>query len=178
MKTALFVIDCQEKLFPKMVEADRLQKKITSLITGLQALGIPILSFEQYPKGLGATLHDLKILLSDVPCIEKISFSCLGVAESKKWLIKNDIRQVILCGIETHVCIFQTAEDLRKEGLDVTLVADATSSRVELDKTWALQSLQQMGCEITTLERLLFSLLKSSSHPLFKTLQRNIIACN
>lgn len=172
MKYALLVIDCQEKLFPKVQSAPQLLNKLKALIESCSLLNIPIQSFEQYPKGLGKTIPELNMLGSP---IEKTQFSCCSPAKS--FLKDTQTTHVLLAGIETHVCVYQSAIDLLENDIKVSIVVDATSSRNAIDSTIALQSLSQKGCELTTVERIVFQLLKSSENPQFKQVQKALLSC-
>lgn len=155
-----------------MQNAAQLTKKIQALIESCTLLEIPIQSFEQYPKGLGKTIPDLKT--KSLP-IEKTRFSCCSAAQD--FLKNNDTTHILLSGIETHVCVYQSALAFLKNGYAVSLVVDATSSRFEIDSSTALRTLQQKGCELVTVEQIVFQMLQSSDHPLFKPVQKVLLSC-
>lgn len=170
----LVVIDIQEKLLPVMAEPERVVKNAAVLIEVAKALDIPILWCQQVPRALGPTVDELTGLLEDVDPIEKSSFSCYG---AENFLVKLDEIQpktAILCGIETHVCVFQTAADLLRKGMDVHVVADATSSRTLENKQIGLDRMKQQGAVITSTEMCLFELLKDAQHPKFRDLAKLI----
>jgi nicotinamidase-related amidase len=172
--TCLVVIDIQEKLLPVMAEPDRVVKNTGIMIQIAKALDIPILWCQQVPKALGPTVNELTLLLEGIEPIEKSSFSCGG---NETFITKLDAvkpKSAILCGIETHVCVFQTAMDLRQKGLAVHVVADATSSRTLENKHIGLDRMKQEGATITSVEMCLFELLKDAKHPKFRELAKLI----
>lgn len=172
--TCLIIIDIQEKLLPVMAEPERVVKNTGILIHIAKALDIPILWCQQVPKAIGPTADELVSLLEGVEPIEKSTFSCCG---EKNFLVKLEQikpEAVIVCGIESHVCVFQTAAELLQKGLDVHIVADATSSRTPENKIIGLSRMRQEGAVITSTEMCLFELLKDSKHPRFRQLSKLI----
>jgi len=168
------VIDIQERLFPVMYGGEELLNKIHLLLEGLEILDIPILVTEQYPAGLGATIDSLSTRLKEHRVIEKISFSCCGESRfigALKELGKNTL---IICGIEAHVCVLQTAIDLIEKGITPVVVADCISSRTPEDKNVALERLRFEGAVITTSESILFELTRQAGTPQFKSISRLI----
>ena len=162
------VVDVQEKLIPHIWEKGKIIKNIQILIKGMKILNVPILLIEQYPEGLGKTIPRIKDLLSDVSPISKMTFDCSG---NKNFMERiNDLKrkQVLLCGIETHVCIYQTAIALKSEGYEVDVVADTVSSRRQENKEIALQRMRNSGVGITSVETALFELLKTAEGKEFK----------
>lgn len=169
--TLLLVIDIQDKLMPVVYEQDQIIKQANILIKGMEILGVPIVVTEQYSKGLGHTCKD--ILLPENQIVnEKISFSCYSDEN-----IKNQIKhkkQLILIGVEAHICILKTALDLLEKNYEVHIVADAVSSRTLENKTCALQRMQQAGAFIETTEMILFQLLDKAGTEEFKTISKLI----
>lgn len=167
-QAALLVVDVQERLHPVMWEKERVADCIGKLIRGFQILSLPIFVTEQYPKGLGPTIPDLRELLEGVQPYEKLHFSCCAVDPLMEALKREDRFQIVLCGIETHVCIVQTALDLLHAGYQVHVPADAVSSRRELDWRTALERMRRAGVVVTTTESALFELLEVAGTPEFK----------
>lgn len=154
-----------------MPEADwrQVEKNSARLLQAADALGIPVLISEQYPKGLGPTVDTTKDCAGSLSqIIEKTHFSCCQNSDYKQQLIKNNRRQLIICGMETHVCVLQTAFDATESGFEVFIVADAVCSRNPEHKQNALQRLQQSGVIISNHESVLFEWLRDASHPQFK----------
>jgi nicotinamidase-related amidase len=172
--TALCVVDVQGKLAHLMHEKEELFLNVERLIKGAQILEMPIILTEQYPKGLGPTLSQLTELMSDVKPIEKISFSCCANDDFSEKIRELGRRQLLLTGIETHICIYQTSLDLIEAGYEVSLVADAVSSRTEFNKSIALDRIKTAGALLTTTEMALFELLHKAEGPKFKEISKLI----
>lgn len=168
--TVLVVIDVQGKLATLMHERETLFKNLSRLIEGAKVLGVPILLTEQYPKGLGETSPELKALMPNVHPIEKISFSCMGEEKFIKALEATGREQVLVAGIETHVCVYQTVSDMLAEGFEVHCVADAISSRTKENREIGLARMKEDGAILTSTEMCLFELLKVAGSPTFKTI--------
>lgn len=166
--SCLVVVDVQGKLAELMSEKDALYKNIQILIRAARILNIPILWCQQVPKALGPTIEEIAQLLEDTEPINKSSFSCCSDKQFINKLKQTNRKQVILCGIETHVCIYQTATDLKKAGFEVSVIADAVSSRTLENKKTALTKMQVLGIDISGTEMLLFELLKTAEHPNFR----------
>jgi nicotinamidase-related amidase len=164
--TALLVIDVQVKLVPKIVAADRLVKNIAFLLDVARALGMPALATEQYPRGLGATVPELAARLAERP--DKVKFSSCAVPSVVETLRREARPKVVLCGIETHVCVLNTALDLLALGFRVFVAADAVGSRYLVDHEVALRRLEQAGAVPTTAEGCAFEWLGGADHPHFK----------
>lgn len=166
--TALLIIDIQEKILDVMINKERLIDNTIKLIKGFKILNLPIFYTEQYPKGLGATTHLLLKELEGLSPIQKTSFSCLSAGNLFQRLKDNNIKQVVVAGIESHVCIQQTVFDLLANGFQVDLCTDATSSRKENDLLTALERMKKNNAELTTVESVLFELLEDSKTDEFK----------
>jgi nicotinamidase-related amidase len=166
------VIDIQERLFPHIHSHDDIAKCSLKLIDGLKLLGLPILLTQQYTKGLGETIPAIKKSLSGIEPIEKISFSCCGSPDFMSSVEKLGRNNLILFGIETHVCVLQTALDVQETGLVPVVVADCTSSRKANDRSIALGRLATEGIRVTTYESLLFELCRSADDGVFKQISR------
>jgi len=165
-------VDVQERLFPFIANKEELEKNLLILVQGLKLHKIPIIVNEQYKKGIGETIPSLRELIDDYPHFEKTTFSCCGNKDSLAAIKATGKKIVILAGIETHVCVLQTALDLLEEGLQVVLVTDCVNSRKATDKNIAIQRLVQSGVVPTTYESLLFELTVNSKHPVFKEISK------
>lgn len=166
--TVLVAIDFQDRLFPVMHEKEQLLDNTLKLIRGMQALDVPVLLTEQYPKGLGPTLPEIKGLLPDAQPIQKTCFSCCDNDEFLRALESLGRRQVLVCGIEAHICVYQTAMALLRDGYDVQVVADCISSRKPDNKLTCLFRMGAVGVSPTTMEMALFELLKVAKGDAFK----------
>lgn len=167
------VIDFQEKLFPAMRKKEELEENVVKLCRGLCTLDIPMIVTQQYTKGLGESIEAVREAIDDFSYYEKKSFTAL-TDEVLAELEKTGRKQIILFGIETHICVQQTAMDLLQRGYDVYLAADCCSSRKKIDKKLALANMRRAGCFVTTTEAILFDLLKTASAEGFKEIS-NII---
>jgi hypothetical protein len=168
----LTVVDVQGKLAQLMADKEALFKNIRILIQAAKILEIPILWCEQVPVALGPTVPEIAELLTGLEPIDKASFSCCGQEQFNAQLNTLGKEQVLLCGIETHVCIYQTAMDLMEGGLDVTILADAVSSRTEQNRRIALTRLAAEGAHVSSTEMTLFELLKTAKHPQFREIAK------
>jgi nicotinamidase-related amidase len=168
------VIDIQERLYPHMERKEDLLKNSLVLITGLQFLNIPIIFTEQYPKGLGETLEQIKQALNDSKVIEKIAFSCCDEPAFSEILEQSLRHTVIICGIEAHVCVLQTVLDLVSMDFLPVVVSDCVSSRNRNDKEVALERMRSEGAMITTTESILFELTRKAGTIEFKSISRLI----
>ncbi len=165
-------VDVQERLFPHIANNEELEKNLVTLVKGLQLHEIPMIINEQYKKGIGETIASLRELISDYPHFEKTTFSCCGQEDGLAAIKASGKKYVILAGIETHVCVLQTALDLLEEGLQPVLVIDCVNSRKESDKDIAIQRLIQAGVIPTTYESLLFELTVNAKNPVFKEISK------
>lgn len=165
------VIDLQERILPAMSDPDQLLHRSVQLIKGLKILGVPILTTQQYTKGLGDTVLPVRQALGSFSPIEKMSFDCLAEQNFCNALDVNR-SDVIVCGIETHICVQQTILSLIERGFRVFLAADAVDSRNPFDKEIALRRIIQEGAKLATVESLLFELLKKAGGEKFKSISR------
>jgi nicotinamidase-related amidase len=172
--TLLLVVDVQERLFAAMDPEHRegMVKNIKILAASAQQLGLPLLVSEQYPKGLGRTLPEIVGALGPVEPVEKIAFSCCGAEGFWERLRATGRRQVVLTGIEAHVCVLLTALDLLGAGYGVHVVADAVCSRTRENWQIGLDQLRQAGAVVTSTETVLFQLLRAANSEEFRTLQK------
>ena len=170
--TAGLIIDIQEKLFPVMWKKTRLLKNCTTLIRGLSALEIPLILTQQYTKGLGNTIPEIQSALSGVPYIEKREFSCCDEPAVTEKLRKINATNIIICGIESHVCVQQTAIDLKEAGLNPIVIIDCVSSRKAESIKLAKERFRFENIMMTSAEAVLFELTRSSASPEFKTISQ------
>lgn len=174
--TTLFLfIDLQEKLLPAMNNSAMVLQKNKILAQTAKILSLPVMVTEQYPQGLGATVGDLK---NDLPATanfyEKRSFSAAGAENFISALKNTEVIQIVMAGIETHICVLQTALDLYARGYQVHIVSDACSSRSLDNHNVALSRLQNAGVIISHTESVLFELLKTAENPAFKNISKMI----
>lgn len=167
-QSVLLIIDVQQKLLPVIEGYHELIISMTKLLKGIQTLEIPIIITEQYPRGLGATISEIRKLIPDVEPVEKQSFSCCFNENFMSVLDKLNRKQILVSGIETHVCVYQTCIDLLEKGYAVFLMVDAVSSRKQDDKDLAIRVLEKEGVQLRSVEMALFELLNTSLHAQFK----------
>lgn len=166
----LVVVDVQGKLAQMMVQRQRLFRNLQILIRGVQLLRVPIILVEQTPAKLGSTVTEIRTLLAGLEPIEKSTFSCAGSPEFMARLREYQREDVILAGIETHVCVYQTASDLTANGFRVHVVVDAVSSRTNLNRRTGLRRILAEGGHATSTEMLLFELQRSAEGDVFREL--------
>jgi nicotinamidase-related amidase len=167
-RSGLLVVDMQKKLLKTMPNPDLLTENVLKLIEGFKIIERPVFLTEQYPEGLGKTEPAIKKALKGVEIGEKLSFSCCGIKGFSQKLRKQKIDQVVLCGIETHICIWQTAMDLLYDSFDVSVVKDCVCSRKVIDHETALNRMQANRIQISTTEIVLFELLEKAGTDDFK----------
>lgn len=167
-QTVLLVIDVQGKLAHLMHEKEIVFKNVKAMIKGAQILGIPILWTEQVPEKIGNTIPQIAQLLKDQQPVEKESFSCVSNKRFMEALSALNRKQIVVTGIEGHVCVYQTAADLISEGYQLQIVCDAVSSRSLENKQIALERLKQLGAQMTCTEMILCELLKTTEDKRFK----------
>jgi len=172
--SCLVVVDVQGKLAQLMHDKDVLFRNIQILIHAAHILDIPILWCQQCPNALGPTIPEIAQLLADHEPINKSAFSCCGVEDFNSELNKSARNQILLCGIETHVCIYQTAIDLLRKGFEVNVIADAVSSRALENKQIALQRMAVENANLYCTEMALFELLRTAEHPRFRDIVKLI----
>ncbi|WP_303721553.1 isochorismatase family protein [Malonomonas rubra] len=172
-KAALVVIDVQEKLVPAMDEriCGQLVGHINMLVEVFKAMNLPIIATEQYPRGLGNTIGELSAA-TEQSCVEKVAFSCAGEPNFVSALEKTGAKQVVLVGMEAHVCVYQTMIDLLDRGYTVHLVRDAICSRFKSDYQTAISMALQMGAVLTTTEMALFQLVGVAGGDDFKLVSK------
>jgi len=168
----LVIVDVQGKLAQLMFQKEKLIANLVRMVEGAQILGIPILWNEQNPTGLGGTILELAELLTALQPQPKMTFSCCGNPTFMDELRRSGRQQVLLVGIEAHICVYQTAAELLQEGYDVHLVSDAVSSRTLENKQVGIERLRAHGAEITSTEMTLFELLHTADHSHFREISR------
>jgi nicotinamidase-related amidase len=168
--TGLLVIDVQEKLMVKIPAAARLIRNIAFLIDAAKIAGLPVQATEQYPKGLGPTVPELAQRLPERP--DKVGFSCCVVPAVAENFRRAARTKIVLAGIESHVCVMQTALDLLAQGAQVYIPADAVGSRYAIDHDYALRRLERAGAVLTTSEACVFEWIGGADHPHFKQISQ------
>lgn len=168
--STLLVIDLQERLMPVINESERVFANVNRMLVGAEILGVPTLVTEQYPKGLGHTCAE--VALTDQPVLEKSCFSCfLDDAISTRIPQHHDL---VLCGVEAHICVLKTALDALRAGYTVHVLADAVSSRTAANHQIALDRLRQSGAFIASTEMVLFQWMDYAGNDQFKAISRLI----
>ncbi len=166
--TALVLVDVQTKLAPAMHDKEVLLVNLERLVRGVRILGVPILWTEQNPVGLGSTLPEFADLLPDQKPVSKFSFSCCGSEQFRNELNALKRKNLLIAGIEAHVCVYQTAADLIHLQYEVQIVADAVASRTPENKRIGLEKSKSVGASLTSTETVLFELLKDAKNEKFK----------
>jgi nicotinamidase-related amidase len=172
--TALLVIDVQERIDAVMADQSH-RPRLAVLVDACNALGVPIVATEQYPKGIGPTVEDLANRLPET-AIVKMTFSCAREPDARQAIRATGRRQVLVTGIEAHVCVLQTVLDLLGEGLEVHVPHDAVNSRRPSDKRWALHRMAAAGAVVTSTESALFELLERCGTDEFKAVSKLVKA--
>ena len=171
---ALVIVDIQERLAVAMSEKDRVIANTQHLIEASKMMRFPLVVTEQYPKGLGPTVAEIKGVLTGHNPIEKITFSCCGEPSFPKAVSATGRKQIILVGMETHVCVLQTCLDLLQAGYTVHVVSDAVCSRSAENYRTALEYMRDAGAVITCTETVLFQLLERAGSDEFKAISKRI----
>ena len=173
-QAALLIVDIQEAFRKRLLDVGDLSRNVSILVEAAKILKLPIFLTEQYPQGLGKTLAEIQACLGDYEYFEKQSFSCCGANGFVDALKSSGRTQIIVCGIEAHVCVNQTVHDLLQLGFSVHVVSDAISSRSPKNKEVGLQKMISSGAILSCLEMALFELLVESGTDTFKAVQRLI----
>ncbi len=172
--TAVLVVDYQEKLIPAICNKDTLIPRTRILLEGLRQMGVPIIISEQYPKGLGATVSEVREAAGDAKAYPKTSFSCWDNEELREAINATGCKNILVCGTETHICVLQSAIDMVEAGKHVLIVEDCVGSRFPHDKEVGLRRAEQEGIRTSTTETVLFEMLRFSGTPEFKTISQLI----
>jgi nicotinamidase-related amidase len=174
-QTILMVIDLQEAFRSPIPDFAEITVRTSIAVRGFSLLGIPIIVTEQYPKGLGRTAEEILLSLpEDAAIIEKTAFSSCGADPFREKLQELNPKQILLCGIEAHICVNQTAHDLLSEGYQVHLLQDCISSRTTHDKHTGIEKMKFSGAIASNVEMALFELMRDSRHEKFKEIQQLI----
>lgn len=173
-QSVLLVIDIQQRLAGAMPEKPlhSLLKHTGLLLKAADLLEIPVIRSEQYPRGLGDTLHEVQQHIRHETRLEKTCFSCCGAEGFEQTLSNNGRKQIVLSGMESHVCVLQTAMELKLQGYEVFVVNDAVCSRDKHNHKNALQRMHQAGIVISNTESVLFEWLRDARHPHFKAISQ------
>jgi len=167
-KAGLVVVDIQERLLPAIFEKERVVQNSLRLIKSARILGVPIFATEQYPKGIGRTVPEIAQAIAGVAPMEKVAFSCCGAAGFVKALRVKGVKDVILCGIEAHVCVSQTCLDLLDKRFRVFVVADAVSSRTPENHRLGVERMRDAGAIVVSTEMILFELMERAGTEEFR----------
>ena len=168
--TALVAIDFQERLMPAMSGGEHLLEQTVKLIKGMKVFDIPVVVTQQYTKGIGPTDPAVAEALGDFEHIEKTSFSCMATEAFRDRIKALNKKNIVVCGIEAHICVQQTVLQLMEEGYNVYLVTDCISSRTEENKLWAITRMGEAGAVITTYEAVLYEILRDAKADGFKAI--------
>lgn len=170
--TALIVVDIQESFRNAISDFGQIASRAATVVRGFQILNVPVIVTEQYPKGLGHTAPEILAVLPDnFQVYEKTAFSSCGADAIVSRLEKSGVEQVVLCGLETHVCVSQTAHDLMMHGFQVHLLTDCVCSRSESDKAAGLAKMQMSGVVPSSIEMALFELMRDATNANFREIQ-------
>jgi nicotinamidase-related amidase len=173
--SAVLLIDVQEKLTPHVLHSAQLLERCAWVLRLAKVLDLPIVVSEQYPKGLGPTCADLTGFYEPYGCISKIHFSCMQEPNYQACLNQLNKNQLVLIGIEAHVCVLQTALQMKEAGYSVYVVVDAVSSRSELDLKYGLKRMKQEGIHLVTSEMLFFEWLRQANTEAFRSLSKTFL---
>lgn len=171
-EAVLVLIDIQGKLAQIVDESDFVVNNIATVVQGAKLLALPILWVEQYPKGLGPTDERIAKHLTDEKLIEKITFSAYDTEEFVQALEQTGRKKVLLAGIETHICVYQTAAHLLANGYEVEVLADCVSSRTAGNREVGIQKMLQLGATITSVEMALFEMQQIAKGDTFKAISK------
>ena len=172
---ALAVIDIQEKLLPPIFEKERLVRNAQLLVRLAEILSLPIIVSTQYAKGLGPTVEEISSLLPEVKGVDKLEFGCFGNGEYCSTVAGLANRNtLLLCGMESHICVMQTALGALNQGLNVHVAADAVSSRTELNWKIGLNRMHAAGTVVSSTEMMIYELLGKSGTPAFKEMLKHL----
>ena len=168
-ETVVVIIDVQGKLAQIVDESERVIRNIVNVVKGANVLELPVLWLEQYPKGLGPTVQEIADEIKGEP-IEKITFSAYDTEEFRQQLEASGRKKVLIAGIETHICVYQTAAQLLAAGYEVEVLADCVSSRTKENREVGLQKMLQLGAKVTSVEMALFEMQQIAKGDAFKAI--------
>jgi nicotinamidase-related amidase len=168
-RSSIFLmVDVQEKLYPYVANKEDMLKNIQKLLKFAKIMNIPVVVTEHYPKGLGRTIDEIKPLIQDIKPIEKTTFSCIRNEELFSMLKKFESKSLVIFGIESHICIAQTALDAKAQGYDVHVVVDAISSRSDFNKGIGVEKMRHFGLVMTSTETVLYEIMERKDIKEFK----------
>lgn len=171
-RAALVVIDIQEAFRDVIPDFDGFVSRVATAIAGFQTLGVPVIVTEQYPKGLGTTVGELRaVLRAERPPFEKTAFSSCGASSFVEAVANSGRSQIVLCGVEAHVCVNQTAHDLIDRGYQVHVLADCVSSRYDYNRLAGLAKMARAGVIESSVEMALFEMMRDAKYENFKEIQ-------
>jgi nicotinamidase-related amidase len=171
----LVVVDIQEAFRLAIPDFEKIARRTATAVKGFQILNLPIIVTEQYPKGLGHTASEIKTLLPiEFNYIEKTSFSSFGEPKFVEILKQTKTKQVVICGLETHICVNQTVCDLIANGFEVHLLSDCITSRNDIDKRAGISKMTNAGAINSSVEMCLFEIMVTSKHSAFREIQNLI----
>ena len=172
--TMALIVDYQESLMKVMYQGEDLEKKAGTLIRGLKTLGIPMVITQQYTKGLGKSVDTIYEAAETQEYMDKMTFSCYKDEKIADVIDRSGKKNIIICGIETHICVLQTCINLKAAGYQPVLVTDCVSSRSKSDKETGIQRAIQEGVLVTSCESILFELLERAGSETFKKISKLI----
>src|SRR5699024_2079883 len=172
--TALVIVDVQGKLAKIMHQSQELLKNISNMIQGAKLLDVPVLWLEQYPKGLGPTNEQIKALLTSNTPVEKMTFSACGTEAIQQQLEKLNKKSLLVAGIESHICVYQTVNDLLKHHHEVEIITDCISSLTLENKQDGIDTMVSIGAKVNSVKMVLSELMQTAKHPKFKEISRLI----
>jgi nicotinamidase-related amidase len=173
-ETLLLLIDVQSRLAPAVFESELVERNISKLLRSCELLEVPVILTEQYPKGLGHTVPPLMELITEEQPFEKLSFSCCGSDDFMKRLRSLGRNNILVVGMETHVCVYQTCMELIEFGYDVHIVTDAVSSRTPENRSLGIRCIERAGGVPTSTEMAVFELLRVAEGDTFKAISKII----
>lgn len=173
--SVILLVDVQQKLIPLVLNKDTVVSRCEWMLNLAKKMNVPVLVSEQYPQGLGPTIEPLNSCITSDNCFAKVHFSCMQQADYMNHLNKLNKNQLILIGIEAHVCVLQTALEMKEAGFDVYVVVDAVSSRNEADLRYGLKRMKQDGVHLVTAEMVFFEWLRQAGTPEFKALSKEFL---
>jgi nicotinamidase-related amidase len=171
-RSALLVVDMQARLVPAIHEAEAVTARVRLLLDAARQLGVPVLASEQYPKGLGPTIEPVAALLPEGAALPKTTFSCARDPRLMQAIKGLDREQLVVCGVEAHVCVLQSAIELQEQGFAVHVAADAVGSRQPLRRDLGLARMRHAGCVIVDTEMAVFEWLREAGSDEFRALSR------
>lgn len=172
--TALVIVDVQGKLAKIMYQSQELLENLSNMIQGAKLLDVPVLWLEQYPQGLGPTNERIQELLNPNIPVEKMTFSACGTEAFQQKLEKMNKKSLLVAGIESHICVYQTVNDLLERNHEVEILTDCISSRTLINKQVGIDKMVSIGAKVSSVEMALFELMQTAEHPKFREISKLI----